>query len=98
MLRWRFLLGTVFVAALVAMCVLELRLNRPGICLLPLALVAGRLAAGELVAMFRARGHQPLAGVVYFGTLLTILVAGAPAYPNEVARIASIGQVGLLAM
>ena len=46
--------------ALVGLCWLDWHAARPGIVLLPLAIVAALLAAGELLAMFRKRGHEPL--------------------------------------
>jgi phosphatidate cytidylyltransferase len=98
MLRWRLLLGVVLTAALVGLLGLEWWLARPGVVLLPLALVAGALGAGELIAMLRARGHQPSSRVIYGGTLLAILVASAPALPYSVAFVAQIGAIGLFAM
>jgi len=78
MLRWRLLLGAVLIAALVGLCWFDWHAARPGFVLLPLAVVAALLAAGELLAMFRKRGHDPLAWVVYSGVLLTVLAAAAP--------------------
>ncbi len=78
MLRWRLILSVVFIAGLGALCWLDWRAARPGIVLLPLAIVAAMLAAGELLAMFRKRGHEPLAWVVYGGVLVTLLAAALP--------------------
>ena len=75
MLRWRFILGAALIASLVGLCWLDWHAARPGIVLLPLAIVAAMLAAGELLAMFRQRGHDPIAWVVYGGTLITVLAA-----------------------
>jgi phosphatidate cytidylyltransferase len=97
MLRWRLILGTVLVAALVALCWLEVWLAVPGVVLLPLALLCGALAASELVAMFRARGHEPLDHIVYVGSLLAILVASAPALPFAAGRYLNVGALGLFA-
>jgi phosphatidate cytidylyltransferase len=86
MLVARLLLGTLFIAALVGMCWLDFHAARPGALLLPLAAVLGVLAAGELMAMFRKRGHQPGWAAIYGGVLVTILAAGmpvlAPAWTN----------------
>jgi phosphatidate cytidylyltransferase len=68
----------VLIAAFAGLCWLDWRASRPGIVLLPLAIVAALLAAGELLAMFRKKGHDPLAWVVYGGVLLTVLAAAAP--------------------
>lgn len=78
MLKWRLVLGAVFIAGLVALCWLDWRASQPGIFLLPLAIVAAGLAAGELLAMFRKRGHEPLGWVVYGGVLITLLLPVVP--------------------
>ena len=65
MLRWRFILGTLLTAAIVGLCWLDFALGWPGLVLLPLAVAIAMLAVGELLAMFRARGHDPLAWTVY---------------------------------
>jgi phosphatidate cytidylyltransferase len=98
MLRWRLLLSVVFISALVALCWLDLRAERPGIVLLPLALVAALLAAGELLAMFRKRGHQPLSWVVYGGVLVTLVAAAVPGLWPEVVAGNPIQGVGWLAI
>lgn len=98
MLKWRLLLGTIFVAGLCALCWLDWHASRPGIFLLPLAIVAAGLAAGELLAIFRQRGHEPLAWVVYGGVLLSVLTAAAPGLlPEAVARgaVQGIGWVAI---
>lgn len=98
MLRWRLVLSVVLIAGLVGLSWLDLRAERPGIVLLPLALVAAMLAAGELLAMFRKRGHEPLAWVVYGGVLVTVLAAAVPGlWPAAVTGIAIQG-VGWLAI
>ena len=54
--------------------------------LLPLAIVAALLTAGELLAMFRQRGHDPLSWIVYGGTLVTVVAAAVPGlWPAAVA-------------
>ena len=82
-----------FIAGLVGLCWLDWRAARPGIVLLPLAIVAAVLAAGELLAMFRKRGHEPLAWVVYGGTLVTVLAAAVPGlWPERRGRSARAGS------
>jgi phosphatidate cytidylyltransferase len=98
MLRWRLILGTVIIAALVGLCILDYRAAWPGIYLLPLAAVLSLLGAGELLAMFRKLGHDPLAWTVYGGTLLTVLFAGAPGLLPSKCISAITGQLGWLAM
>jgi phosphatidate cytidylyltransferase len=98
LLRWRLILGTLFIAALVALCCLDYRATWPGIYLLPVALALGLLGAGELLAMFHKRGHAPLAWVVYGGTAITILLSAAPGYlPNNWSSIGT-GRLGWLAI
>ncbi len=98
MLRWRLILSVVFIAGLVGLCWLDWHAARPGIVLLPLAIVAALLAAGELLAMFRQRGHDPLAWVVYGGTFITVLAAAVPGlWPGVVAGmpVQGIGWVAI---
>jgi len=98
MLRWRILLSVVFIAALVGLCWLDWRAARPGMVLLPLAIVAAMLAAGELLAMFRNRGQEPLAWVVYGGTLVTLLAAAVPGLWPTMAAGAAVRGVDWLAI
>ncbi len=98
MLRWRLILGAVFIAGLAGLCWLDWRAARPGLWLLPLAVLAAMLAAGELLAMFRKRGHEPLAWVVYGGTLLTVLAASAPGLWPRVVAESPLQGVGWIAV
>lgn len=98
MLRWRLILGTVIIAALVALCVLDYRASVQGMYLLPLAVALSLLGAGELLAMFRRLGHDPLTWAIYGGTLVTVLFAGAPGLLPGKYLSATIGQLGWLAM
>jgi phosphatidate cytidylyltransferase len=99
MLRWRFILGAVFIAALVGLCWLDYHAAQPGVILLPLAILLAFAGAGELLAMFRKRGHSPLPWVVYCGTFVTVLLAGAPVYmPAAWANSVIVGRLGWLAI
>jgi phosphatidate cytidylyltransferase len=98
LLRWRLLLGTLFIAALVGLCWLDYHAAWPGIYLLPLALVVSLLGAGELLAMFRKRGSDPLAWVIYGGTALAVLLASAPGILPASWSGAATGQLGWLAI
>jgi phosphatidate cytidylyltransferase len=98
LLRWRLILGALFIAALVGLCWLDFRASMPGAYLGPLAIGLSVLGAGELLAMFRQRGYQPLAWVVYGGTLITVVAAGAPAYLSNDMMVGSVGRLGWLAM
>jgi phosphatidate cytidylyltransferase len=98
LLSWRLILGTLFVIAFLAVCAFDVHAARPGTFLLPLAVVLSLLSAGELVAMFRARGNAPLAWTIYFGTLLTVLAAGAPAFWPQAAANHDVGNLGWLGL
>ena len=101
MLRWRLILGTVFVAALAGICWLDYQAARPGIYLLPLAVALSLACARELLAMWqrRADGPKPLPWVVYGGTLITVLAAGSPAWLPSAWRGGSVvGNLGWLAI
>lgn len=98
MLRWRLILGTLFIAALVGLCCLDYRAAWPGIYLLPLAIVVSLLGAGELLAMFRQRGHELLVWVVYGGTAVAVVAAAAPAFLPKHWTETAMGQLGWLAI
>jgi phosphatidate cytidylyltransferase len=99
MLRWRLVLGALFIALLVGLCWLDYHAARPGVFLLPLAAALSLAGAGELLAMFRKRGHTPLPWVVYGGALITVLLAGAPVYmPAEWSNSVTVGRLGWLAV
>lgn len=78
MLRWRLILGPLIIALLAALCWADAQSARPGIWLVPLAVVLCLLATQEMLGMFRAGGRTPLAWSVYLGTLLPLLAACAP--------------------
>jgi phosphatidate cytidylyltransferase len=98
LLRWRFIFGTVFVAALVGLCWLDAQAAQPGTYLLPLAILLSLLSAGELLVMFRKRGHDPLAWVVYCGALITVLAAGLPSFFPPSGTVNAIGSLSWLAL
>lgn len=98
MLRWRLILGALFIALLVGLCILDYRAAHPGIFLGPLAVLLSLVGAGELMGMFRKGGHDPLAWVVYFGTLVTAVIAGAPAYLPNAWLESPIARLGWLAI
>ena len=62
MLRWRLLLGTLIIAALVALCWFDCQTpSVPGIWLLPVALVVTVLATKEMLDLLAAGGHAAAA-------------------------------------
>jgi phosphatidate cytidylyltransferase len=80
MLRWRLLLGVLFIGLLVGLFWLDLRLPMPGTCLFPLAMLLALAAAGELIGLFAAAGMHVRSGVVYAGTLLVVLSNAVPLF------------------
>ena len=56
------------------------------------------VAANELLAMFRHRGHDPTAWAIYVGTLLTVSAAGAPGISRSTFVTKPAGRLGWLAI
>lgn len=98
MLRWRLILGAVFIAGLAALCWLDWHAEPPGLYLLPLAIVAAMLAANELLAMFRKGGHEPLGLAVYAGVFLTLVASAVPRLWPEIADNSRVWGVGWIAL
>ncbi len=94
MLRWRLLLGTIFIAALIGLCWLDHAISPPGLILLPLALALCVLASQEYLGLLAARsspaapqqpgclarGAQPIAPLVYAGSLAVVLANAIPVF------------------
>ena len=78
MLRWRLLLGTLLIAALLGFCGLDAVARTPGAWLVPLAAVVSVLASQEVLGLAEAAHLHPWPWTVYFGNLL--LVAGSWPY------------------
>lgn len=77
MLRWRLLLGTVFVAVLVGLCWADVRAQRPGAFLLPVAIILVVLSCEEVLSLLAVRDLRPLPGIVYGGSLAVLLASYA---------------------
>src|SRR4051794_36681226 len=75
MLRWRLLLGTIFVAALVGLCWLDVQAAKPGQYLLWLAILLVVLSCEEVLSLLNARDLKPLPSVVYGGSLAVLLAS-----------------------
>jgi phosphatidate cytidylyltransferase len=73
MLRWRLTLGTLLVAALVALGWADYDADIPGIWLAPVLLVFGVLAIQELLQFADAAGMHPSAWAAKCGTLLVLV-------------------------
>ena len=80
MLRWRLLLGTIFIAAIVGLCWLDFHAGRPGVYLFPLALVLGMASAGEVLWLLAGRDLKPYPGAVYVGNLLVLASNAVPLF------------------
>lgn len=72
MLRWRLILGALFIAGIIALCWWDQQLTPPGRILLPLALVLSLLASNEILGLAAARNLQPSATMVYVGNLCIV--------------------------
>lgn len=80
MLRWRLLFAAIIIVPLIGLVYADFNHNfgAPGILLLPLGLVAGLLAAGEILDMFKHKGHDVVAWPVYCGITLILAATSAP--------------------
>ena len=77
-LRYRLLLGATAIAIVSLLFWFDVGASRPGMILVPLALVAAWFAAGEMLRMFRASGAQPDELSVRLGTLLPVVFSCVP--------------------
>lgn len=98
MLRWRLILGVVFVAALVALCWLDVSIARPGLVLAALAIVLAVLAAGEMRRLYAHRGVVLSSSAVYMGALLPVVVSCMPIAFPILQLNPTLGSAGWLAM
>jgi len=96
-LRWRLTLGPLLIALLVMLCWADTQAARPGIWLIPLAIVLCLLATREMLGLFHATGKTPLAWTVYVGTLLPVLATCAPIAWLEYPTDCPVGRLGWLA-
>jgi phosphatidate cytidylyltransferase len=72
MLRWRLILGTLIIAALIGLCWLDYYATIPGLWLMPIAIVATVLATKELLDLAALAQLRPLRWTVYCGNLLLV--------------------------
>ena len=96
MLRWRLISGFIVIAIVVAICWFDTRIDRPGLFLAPLALLACALATKELLTMLRSSGSTPLKWTSMIGTLLPVLASFAPIAWEEYSEDCPIGRLGWL--
>ncbi len=94
MLRWRVLLGAVFIAVLVGVFWLDFVTSPPAAWLLALALCVGLAGAQEVVSLLAAAGHHPLKSVIYGGTLLVIASNAIPLFWEQVPDSQPLERLG----
>lgn len=98
MLRWRLILGTVLVVAVVALGWLDARWAMPGACLVPVALLAALLGGREAMELLAPAGAP--AWPVHVGNVLLVLAAWLPVawgWPNGPYVAAALGAAVWLA-
>jgi phosphatidate cytidylyltransferase len=82
-LRWRLLLGALFIAALAGLCWLDAQRAlgaAPGLWLFPLAVVLAMAASGEMLWMLAGRDIRPSAAAVYLGNFAIVASNGVPLF------------------
>jgi phosphatidate cytidylyltransferase len=97
-LRWRLSLGAVLIGTLVLLSWLDATSRMPGIYLGALAIVAGWLCTGELLAMFRARGIEPSETGFYLAAMLPVLFCCVPILFFKIVYNYTMGAHGWLAV
>lgn len=98
MLAWRLLLGTVLVAAVLALCWADAQAATPGAWLFPLAMLITVLGSGELLGLLQARGIRPAAWVVYLGNIGIVSANWLPHLLPQGAALAGTFDAAALAL
>jgi phosphatidate cytidylyltransferase len=89
MLKWRLILGTAIILALIGLCWIDAQsdlpsgiqrvpIGLPGVTLIPLALILTALATQEVLRLARAANLRPAEPAIYFGNLLIVLAQWLP--------------------
>ena len=97
MLRWRLLLGALFIAALAGLCWLDAQQTlgaAPGLWLFPLAMLLAVAAGGEMLWMLANRDIRPHAAVVYGGNFAIVASNGVPLYWPNYPADCPLGRLG----
>ncbi len=93
MLRWRLLLGTLFIAAIAGCCWADFRLEAttgvPGLGLLPVLVVFVALATSEVLGLAAAAGVYPATWAAQAGALLIALSSWAAPLGDGLARLSA---------
>ena len=94
MLRWRLLLGTVFILALVALVWLEVSTSLIVSPLFVLALLLSIVAADEVLGLLKAADLHPLPWVVYGGSFAVVASNGVPLFWPGYPADCPLGRLG----
>jgi phosphatidate cytidylyltransferase len=98
MLRWRLLLGAVFIAALVGLCWLDVHQTfgaPPGEWLFPLALLLSLGASGEMLELVGRPDEKPIGWIVYLGNLAIVASNGVSlAWPSTFSSASPVERLG----
>jgi len=85
MLKWRVLLGALFIGLLVGLCIWDAHADPPGVepglpgaALVPFVLLLTVLATQEVLRLARAAGIRPVAGPIYAANLLLVVAQWFP--------------------
>jgi phosphatidate cytidylyltransferase len=98
MLRWRLLLGAVFIGALVGLCWLDVHQALgapPGAWLFPLALLLSLGASGEMLELVGRSDEKPIGWIVCVGNLAIVASNGVSlAWPSSFGSASPIERLG----
>lgn len=79
-------------------CWIDYYAPRPGLFLVPLAVICSLMSVSEVIGFYSHREHRPIPFAIYLGTLLTVLVSAAPilweVYPSD----GPVGRLGWLSL
>ncbi len=95
-MRWRLLSASIIISILLVLGWLDANVNfgRPGIWVAPLGILVAGLAAGEMLALFRAQNHHPVAWTTIAGTMLVMAAACAPMLWRDYPADCPLGKFG----
>jgi phosphatidate cytidylyltransferase len=98
MLRWRLLLGAIFIGVLVGLCWLDVHQTLgapPGAWLFPLALLLSLGASGEMLQLVGRPDEKPIGWIVYLGNLAIVASSGVSLlWPASAATASPFERLG----